>query len=115
MLMKESPRSQIRRLTIYLGEDKMDVDQPLFESIVHEARTMHIAGATVIHGSAGFGRSTRLHTADVLFSTDLPVVIEIVDEAGKIEPLIRRLAGRKNIGLMTCETVEICGQDYQAD
>jgi len=107
--MQDSARPEIRRLTIYLGEDKMDVDQPLFKSIVHEARAMHIAGATVIHGAAGYGRSTRLHTADVLFSTDLPVVVEIVDAAQKIEPLIRRLAERKDIGLMTCETIELCG------
>jgi PII-like signaling protein len=107
--MKDSPRSEIRRLTIYLGEDKMDVDQPLFKSIVQEARAMHIAGATVFNGSAGFGRSTRLHTSDVLFSTDLPVVVEIVDTARKIEPLIKRLAERKEIGLMTCEIIELCG------
>jgi len=107
--MKDSARSEIRRLTIYLSEDKMDVDQPLFESIVQEARAMQIAGTTVIRGSAGYGRSTRLHTADVLFSTDLPVLVEIVDAARKIETLIRRLADRKEIGLMTCETVELCG------
>lgn len=107
--MSPSARSAVRRLTIYLGEDKKDVDQPLFKAIVQEAREMHLAGATVIHGSAGYGRSTRLHTSDVLFSEDLPVIIEIVDTAAKIEPLIKRLAGRKEIGLMTCETVEVRG------
>ena len=107
--MQDPARPEIRRLTIYLSEDKMDVDQPLFEAIVQEARAMRIAGATVFRGSAGYGRSTRLHTADVLFSDDLPVVVEIVDAAGKVEPLIRRLAERKEIGLMTCESVEICG------
>ncbi|MGA3007398.1 MAG: DUF190 domain-containing protein [Opitutaceae bacterium] len=108
--MHDSPLYGIRRLTIYLGQDKIDVDQPLFKSIVQEARAMHMAGVTVIHGAAGYGRSTRLHTTDVLFSTDLPVVIEIVDAAGKIEALIRRIAERKEVGLMTCETVELCGQ-----
>jgi len=100
--MQDSARSEIRRLRIYLGEDKMDVDQPLFKSIVQEARALHIAGATVFRGSAGYGRSTRLHTADVLSSTDLAVVVEIVDAARKLEPLIRRLAERNDIGLMTC-------------
>jgi PII-like signaling protein len=112
--MQDSPQSEIRRLTIYLGQDKMDVDQPLYKSILQEARAMHLSGVTVIHGSAGYGRSTRLHTADVLFSTDLPMVVVIIDTAGKIEPLIRRLAERKDIGPMTCETVELCGQ-YQLD
>jgi PII-like signaling protein len=108
--MKPSARSKICRLTIYVGEDKMDKDQALFKSIVQEARAMHLAGATVIRGSAGYGRSTRLHTSDVLFSEDLPVVVEIVEMAAKLEPLIRRLAQRADIGLMTCETVEICGK-----
>jgi PII-like signaling protein len=101
--------SEICRLTIYIGEDKMEVDQPLFKAIVQEARAMRIAGATVFHGSAGYGRSTRLHTSDVLFSTDLPVVVEILDYAQKLEPLIKRLAERKGIGLMVCETVQVCG------
>lgn len=106
--MPHSTATTIRRLTIYLSEDAMDGDQPLFKAIVQEARAMHIAGATVIHGSAGYGRSTRMHTSDVLFSEDLPVVVEIVDRAAKIEPLIQRLAQREAIGLMICDTVEVC-------
>jgi uncharacterized protein len=109
--MGDSPRqSEIRRLTIYVGGDKTDVDQPLVKSIVQEARAMHIAGVTVINGSAGYGRSTRMHTAEVLFSTDLPLVIQIVDTAERIGPLIRRLTERNDIGIMTCETVELCGK-----
>jgi PII-like signaling protein len=107
--MNPSAQSKICRLTIYVGEDKMDENQPLLKSIIQEARTMQLAGATVIRGAAGYGRSTRLHTSDVLFSEDLPVVVEIVDVAAKLEPLIRRVAQRTDIGLMTCETVEICG------
>ena len=107
--MKSSTQSEICRLTVYLGEDKMNVDQPLFKSIVQEAKAMHIAGATVIRGSAGYGRSTRMHTSDVLFSHDLPILVEIVDVAAKIEPLIQRLTQRTDIGLMTCETVQVFG------
>jgi hypothetical protein len=107
--MNDPTPSEVRRLTIYLGENKADVDQPLYKSIVQEARAMHIAGVTVTHGLAGYGRSTRLHTSDVLFSTDLPVVVQIVDTAEKLEPLIRRLSKRKDIGLMTSEIVELRG------
>jgi len=107
--MQNPTRPTGLRLTIYLGEDKMDAGQPLYKSIVHEARTMRISGVTVIHGTAGYGRSTRLHTSDVLFSEDLPVVVEIVDTESKIDPLIRRLAARTDIGMMTCEAVEILG------
>lgn len=108
--MPHSTATTARRLTIYISEDAMDGDQPLFKAIVQEARAMRIAGATVMHGSAGYGRSTRMHTSDVLFSEDLPVVVEIVDRAERIEPLIQRLAGRTGIGLMICDTVQICGR-----
>ena len=109
MQQKTPTPAPVRRLTIYLGEDKQNVDQPLFKSIVQEARLMHIAGATVIRGSAGYGRSTRMHTSEVLYSEDLPVVIVIVDIQSKIEALIERLSKRSDISLMTSDPVEVVG------
>src|SRR5579863_10166012 len=101
---------QAVRLRIYLGEDKTSCDQPLYHSIISQARIMHLAGATVLKGTEGFGRSTRLHTTDVLFSVDLPVVIEIIDLREKIEPLIAMLNTYGEIGLITCEPVELRGR-----
>lgn len=101
--------AQALRLRIYVGEDKTSGSQPLYHAIVRQARSMHLAGATVIKGTEGYGRSTRLHTTDVLFSQDLPVVIEIVDLREKLAPLIAMLNGYSEIGLITCEPVELCG------
>jgi len=98
------------RLRIYVGEDKTTGGQPLYHAIVRQARSMHIAGATVIKGAEGYGRSTRLHTSDVLFSQDLPVVVEIVDLRERLEPLMAMLNGYGEIGLITCEPVELCGR-----
>lgn len=97
------------RLRIYLGEDKTNTGQPLYHAIVRQARSMHIAGATVLRGTEGYGRSTRLHTTDVLFSEDLPVVVEIVDLPEKIEPLIAILNNYAEIGLITVDPVELRG------
>jgi len=94
---------QAMRLRIYLDEDKRDGDRPLYQAIIRQARQMHLAGATVLRGTQGYGRSTRLHTADVLFSDDLPVVIEII----RIVALLER---REDIGLITCETVALRGR-----
>lgn len=102
--------AQALRLRIYVGEDKTSGGQPLYHAIVRQARNMHIAGATVIKGTEGFGRSTRLHTTDVLFSQDLPVVVEIVDLREKLEPLIAMLHGYGEIGLITCEPLELRGR-----
>jgi PII-like signaling protein len=95
------------RLRIYLGEDKRHGDLPLYQAIVTQARRLRCAGATVIHGTEGFGHSTRLHTSDVLFSADLPVVIEIIDRALKVDEPISALDQLADIGLMTYERVTV--------
>ena len=72
------------RLRIYIGEDKRHGDRPLYEAIVLKARHLQMAGATAVKGTLGYGRSTRLHSTEVLFSEDLPVIVEIVDSQEKI-------------------------------
>ena len=95
------------RLRIYLGEDKRHGDLPLYQAIVAEARRLRLAGAMVVRGTEGFGHSTRLHTADVLFSEDLPVLIEIIDGAQKVDELISALDQMGDIGLITYEGVTV--------
>ena len=66
------------------------------------------AGATVLHGVMGFGASSRVHAAKLLaISTDLPVVIEIVDDAKKIDALLPFLDETVQEGLMTIEAVRV--------
>ncbi len=103
-----NPREKVLRLRIYLGEDKRQGDNPLYQAVIRQARQRRLAGATVFRATQGFGRSTRLHTDDVLFSDDLPVVIEIVDQAAKIEAFAASLESMADIGLMTCEPAELC-------
>jgi uncharacterized protein len=106
------PASAVR-LRIYVGEDKWHGDQKLYEAIALKARHVRLAGATVVHGTFGFGRSTRLHTAKVLFSEDLPIVIEIVDAEYKIKAFLDLLCEVPDIGLITVEPVTVvrCGPD----
>ena len=73
-------------LRIFFGEDDRANHLPLHEAIVLKAREMHLGGATVLRGHAGFGHSSRIHTTKILrLSQDLPVVVEIVDSQEKIE------------------------------
>ncbi len=102
----ELPRDALR-LRIYVGEDKLHGGRPLYEAIALKAREQHLAGATVLHGTLGFGHSTRIHTASVLFSQDLPIVIEIVDRPPKIEAFVALLQGVPEIGLVTLDAVTI--------
>lgn len=101
-----------RRVTVFLGESDKLHHRPLFEVIVQEARAAGIAGATAWRGQIGFGRTARVRSAAVLdLSTDLPVIIEIVDDAAKIEPFLKKLEAlfeqADSGGLVTLEDVEV--------
>ena len=98
-----------RRLRIYLGERDKDPDgRPLSEAIVLEALRRELAGATVFKGVSGFGANSRVHTAKILrLSEDLPLVVEIVDEAAKIDGLLPWLDRHIQEGLVTVEDVEV--------
>jgi PII-like signaling protein len=95
-------------LRIFLGESDRWKHQPLYEAIVLKAREMHLAGATVLRGPMGFGKSSRLHTAKILrLSMDLPVVIEIVDAEEKIQSFLPALDEMMKGGLVTLEKVRV--------
>ena len=78
------------------------------EAILMKAREMHLGGATVLRGHAGFGHSSRLHTTKILrLSEDLPVVVEIIDSPEKIEAFLPILDGMMSSGLVTSEKVQV--------
>ena len=100
-------------LRIFCGEKDRCGTQPLYEAIVLKARESHLAGATVLRGPMGFGKSSRLHTAKILqLSMDLPLVIEIVDEESKLRDFLPVLDGLMQGGLITLEKVQVI--DYRA-
>jgi PII-like signaling protein len=95
-------------LRIFIGEDDKAGRLPLYEAIVLKAREMHLAGATVLRGPIGFGRSSRLHTTKVLrLSEDLPIIIEIVDAEEKIDAFLPDLEKLMGSGLVTLEKVKV--------
>jgi PII-like signaling protein len=95
-------------LRIFIGETDRHERQPLYEWIVREARRVGLAGATVLRGIEGFGGHSLLHTAKFLrLSSDLPVIIEIVDTIDKIEAFLPVIDGVITGGLATVEKVHI--------
>ncbi len=95
-------------LRIFIGESDRWEHKPLYEAIVLKAREMHLAGATVLRGPMGFGKSSRLHTAKILrLSMDLPLVIEIVDSEDKINAFLPLLDSMMGGGLVTLEKVKV--------
>lgn len=99
-------------LKIYTGESDRVKGRPLYEEIVYQARKAGLAGATAVKGLLSFGASHSIHTMKILaLSSDLPVVIEIVDSRENIEnflPLLNQLMdeSRKG-GLVTLQPVEV--------
>ena len=95
-------------LRIFIGESDRWHGQPLYEAIVMRARELNMAGATVLRGPMGFGAKSHLHTAKVLrLSQDLPIVIEIVDSAEKIDLFKPHIDEMVVEGLVTMEKVRV--------
>ncbi len=99
-------------LRVFLGERDRCEGLPMYEAIVNAARQEGLAGATVLRGIEGFGASSRVHTARLLrLSSDLSIVIELVDKQERIDSFMGVLdalfekAGCG--GLVTRERVEI--------
>jgi len=99
-------------LRIFIGETDKVKGRPLYEAIVIEARRAELAGATVMKGVAGFGASSRMHTAKILrLSEDLPIIIEVIDTEEKLRafiPVVDELFDKAECGgLLTLELAEI--------
>jgi PII-like signaling protein len=95
-------------LRIYIGESDKWGHQSLYEAIVLAARQDKLAGATVLRGAMGYGKSSRVHTTKILqLSLDLPLVVEIVDSAEKINAFLPKLETMIGGGLVTLEKVQV--------
>jgi len=98
-------------LRIFIGEDDHYKRLPLYEAIVLKARNMHLAGATVIRGFLGFGKSSHMHAAKILrLSMDLPMVVEIVDVPEKVNTFLPYLEPMMSGGLVTLERARVIGR-----
>ena len=96
-------------LRIFIGEADKHEGKPLYEWIVLKAREHELAGATVLRGMMGFGANTRqIHTFrfDTL-SEDMPIVVEIVDVADKLEKFLEVIEPNIQAGLVTIEKAQV--------
>lgn len=94
---------------IFVGESDTWHRMPLARALLERLRTEGFAGATVVHGVAGFGASSVIHTSGLIeLSTDLPVVIEVVDDQAHIDRLLPILDEMiTGGGLVTVERVRV--------
>lgn len=106
-LGEEAPTGQLLR--IFLGEGDRCGAVPAYRAVVDAARELGLAGATVLHGSIGYGADSVIHRPEPWrLSRDLPVVIEMVDSSERIEALLERLDPLlEGGGLITIENVRV--------
>lgn len=111
--MTERFRGERTLMRVFIGESDRCSDgahkgRPLYEALLLFFRERGFAGATVVRGVAGFGASARLHTDRVLrLSTDLPVIVEVVEEEESIQDVLPELDAMIDGGLVTLEKVRV--------
>jgi len=96
-----------KMIRIHFGEDDRWQGKPLHEAIVEEARRRDLAGATVYRGIEGYGASSRIHRKHLLTSSDLPVMVCIIDEETKIQQFLPVLERMVYEGLIAISDVEV--------
>jgi PII-like signaling protein len=95
-------------MRIIVGENDRWKNQALYEALVELFRVEGFAGATVLKGAMGFGAHSITHTDKLLrLSTELPVVIEVVDKQEKIDAILPRLDEMIQGGMITLERAHV--------
>ena len=94
---------------IFVGESDTWHHTPLARALLERLRREGFAGATVVHGVAGFGANSVIHTAGLIeLSGDLPVIIEVVDDQAHVDRLLPILDQMITGGaLVTVERVRV--------
>ncbi len=103
-------------LRIFIGESDKFNGQPLHTYLLKFFREEGLAGTTVLRGMAGFGKNSHIHTANILrLSSDLPIVVEVVDKAENIERIKPKLDAVITEGLITEEKVKVILYEASSD
>lgn len=93
---------------VFFGEDDKYEGKPLYRHMVEFCKEKGIAGATVFRGILGYGKSSLIHKAGIFkLSSDLPIVVEIVDCEDKIQAILPELSHMVKNGLITIEKVRV--------
>jgi PII-like signaling protein len=102
-----------KMLRIHFGEADKWKDKPLYRAIVEKCRELDIAGATVFRGIEGYGASTLIHRSHLLFSSDAPIMVSVIDTEDKVQKLIPFLDEVVDQGLIAMSAVDVIKYVHQ--
>lgn len=114
-MLKQGPA---KKVTVYVGEDVHSHGEPLYLAVLNYLFYRGVAGATVTKGVAGFGAGRHMHSARILeMSENLPIKVEFVDAAAKLEEILPKLVQMVGAGLIEIQdtTVVTAGAAHDAD
>lgn len=95
-------------MRVFIGESDRFGHQPLYEALLELLRKEGFAGATVLRGICGFGATRVYHTQKLLdLSTDLPLVVEVIDSEEKINAIMPGIDAMMNGGMITLEKATV--------
>ena len=95
-------------MRIFIGESDQWEHGPLFMALLELFRSKGLAGATVLKGVAGFGPDSIIHAATLFrLSSDLPIIIEVVDTEEHLQAILPDIDRRMNGGVITMEKFRV--------
>lgn len=97
-----------KMVSIYVNSSDQWHDHPLYAAIIRLCQERGIAGASLFRGAEGFGAGHQLHTSRFLTLTEnLPVRIDIIDQAERVEPLLAALDEMIGGGVIAVSDVQV--------
>jgi PII-like signaling protein len=97
-----------KQVTVFINSTDQYQGHALYLAIVQRCQQRGIAGATVTRCTEGYGAGQRLHTSRLLeLSENMPLRIDIIDIAERIDPLLAELGGMIGEGLVSVANVRI--------
>jgi PII-like signaling protein len=106
-------KREAKLIRIFFGESDQYKGKPLYKHLLEFLRNEGISGATVLRGISGYGTNSIIHTTSIIrLSTDLPLVVEIVDTPETIDALLPKLVEYMDYGgIITEENIRIVEKD----
>jgi len=97
-----------KKVTIYVNEETQHHLSSLCDSILTFLLHKGVAGATATRAMAGFGAHQVLHTTKIeVLAQHLPVRIEFIESAQKIDELLPTLYDMVNDGLIEVQDTQV--------
>ncbi len=101
-------QEEMTLMRIFIGESDRCGKLPLYEALVERFRAEGLAGATVLKGAMGYGGRSAVHSDRYLrLSSDLPVIVEVVDSEAKIAAVLPLIEGMFQGGMITLEKARV--------